>query len=330
MVLLRIMLRYQAYKRHFEDGCQNFTLDIDTLDKATIEDFFCYMANEYELSKKNPAFFKQLLIDTQSKPIERRGSNTILYQKKRLKVFWRWLLENELTINNPVKDLHPGVAVYGTPYYISTDERKQIASEDLVSDWNRHKDNVESGKEAKKKELPLSTLLTQRDIFVFQCEVGCRVGDLERLTYDNLQEGILTYIPVKTKERTAIVVKVPLLDEALKLIEKYKGKTKDGKLFPFIAPQKYNAAIKQIFRLTGITRNVTIRDSKTGNEKEVPICDIASSHLARRTFIGNLYNKVKDPAIICSMSGHVEDSKAFARYREISMDVKKETIHALE
>ena len=51
--------------------------------------------------------------------------------------------------------------------------------------------------------------------------------------------------------------------------------------------------------------------------------------MARRTFIGNLYKKVKDPNIVGSMSGHKEGSKAFARYREIDEDIKKEVVDML-
>ena len=53
---------------------------------------------------------------------------------------------------------------------------------------------------------------------------------------------------------------------------------------------------------------------------------IASSHLARRTFIGNLYHQVADPNIIGKMSGHVEGSKAFARYRDIDDEMLKDVI----
>ena len=52
--------------------------------------------------------------------------------------------------------------------------------------------------------------------------------------------------------------------------------------------------------------------------------------MARRTFIGNLYKKVKDPNIIAAMSGHNEGSKAFARYREIDDDIKRETLSLLD
>ena len=51
--------------------------------------------------------------------------------------------------------------------------------------------------------------------------------------------------------------------------------------------------------------------------------EIASSHLARRTFVGNLYKQVKDPNLVGALSGHKEGSRAFARYREIDEELKK-------
>ena len=61
----------------------------------------------------------------------------------------------------------------------------------------------------------------------------------------------------------------------------------------------------------------------------MPINEIASSHMARRTFIGNIYNKVPDPNVIGSMPGHVEGSRAFARYRTIEEDLKKSLVDIL-
>lgn len=56
----------------------------------------------------------------------------------------------------------------------------------------------------------------------------------------------------------------------------------------------------------------------------------AGSHMARRTFCGNLYKRVKDPDIVASMSGHKEGSNAFARYREIGKDIKNEALSVFE
>ena len=48
------------------------------------------------------------------------------------------------------------------------------------------------------------------------------------------------------------------------------------------------------------------------------------------SFCGNLYKRVKDPDIIASMSGHKEGSKAFARYREIDKDIKRDALKVFE
>ena len=52
--------------------------------------------------------------------------------------------------------------------------------------------------------------------------------------------------------------------------------------------------------------------------------------MARRSFVGNLYKKVKDPNLIGKLSGHKEGSKAFARYREIDEETSQETVNLLE
>ena len=95
---------------------------------------------------------------------------------------------------------------------------------------------------------------------------------------------------------------------------------------PFISAEKYNEDIKEIFKLCGIDRMVTVLDSVTGEQTQKPLYEVASSHLARRTFIGLLYNQVQDPNLIGSMSGHVEDSRAFSRYRKIERDTKKKVV----
>ena len=75
---------------------------------------------------------------------------------------------------------------------------------------------------------------------------------------------------------------------------------------------------------------MTVYDSREGKDKRMPLCDFASSHMARRTFVGNLYAQVQDPNLIASLSGHKEGSRAFARYRHIDEDLKRKTVELLE
>lgn len=151
------------------------------------------------------------------------------------------------------------------------------------------------------------------------------------MTPASIINGAIEYMPQKTKGERPQVVRVPLNARAKALVEKYAGRDDlKGKLFPFISSQKYNVAIKKFFTVCEVNRMVTVLNPTTGAEEKRPLNEIASSHLARRTFIGNLYKKVKDPNLVGSLSGHKEGSKAFARYRDIDEDMKKELVDLLD
>ena len=313
-VLVRDVARYEGFRRATED--KTFVFDVDKVTRTDIEDFLDYLRNEKSLSEEYPKIFQKLL---KSYPIgvKRgqcklvvRGDNTLVKLTKKLKAFFVWLYETDKTKNRPFDGIKIGSEKFGTPYYITIEERNAIADFDF------------SGSKS---------LEVQRDIFVFQCFVGCRVGDLIKLTEDNIINDVLVYAPHKTKDEgdQTLQARVPLHPKAVELIEKYKGSVPDGRLFPFITPQKYNEAIKAIFTKVGITRNVVVRNPKSGENEIKPINEIASSHLARRTFVGNAYFKVSDPNIIGKMSGHVEGSKAFSRYRKIEDSTLLDVINQL-
>lgn len=116
---------------------------------------------------------------------------------------------------------------------------------------------------------------------------------------------------------------------AKQLIEKYRDVDSKGRLFPFIQAHNYNVRIKLVFEKCGITRIVQVRNPKTGGYEARPINEIASSHMARRTFCGIAYKLTHDPNVIGKMSGHVEGSKAFARYRDIDDDDTQNIINQM-
>lgn len=160
--------------------------------------------------------------------------------------------------------------------------------------------------------------------------IGCRVGDLIHFTKSNLINGKISYIPHKTSHDRLDSIEVPLNETAKSILKRYEAKNPtDQRLLPFISAQKYNDSIKNIFLLCGITRIVT-GNSTTGKEEQHPLNELASSHLARRTFIGNLYKKVQDPNLIGKLSGHKEGSKAFLRYRAIDDELKQNLVNMLE
>lgn len=328
-VLVRDLARYEAFKNKVLR--EKFAWNIDKITRKDIEDFENYLRNEKTLSEKYPKQFESIfeqypveinVVHTFTK-LQNRGENTIVKLKKKFKAFMQWLYETERTSNRPFDGIKIGTEKYGVPFYLTKEERNLLAEADISALWEGLED------EDKKlcSKFPLKTLEVQRDIFVFQCLVGCRVGDLCTLTSKNITDGILEYVPSKTSDEDAPVKpRIPLNPCALKLVAKYNGVDKDGRLFPFISPQKYNDAIKAILMICGITRIVPVRNSTTGETEMKRICDVASSHMARRTFVGAAYKAVRDPNIVGKMSGHVEGSRAFNRYRQIDDDILKQTI----
>jgi Site-specific recombinase XerD len=284
---------------------------LDTLDLDTIEDIESYIINEHILLEEYPKIFEQIPANTDTKrkspkPAP-RGNNTVYTFFGKLRAFCNWCYDQGLTTNRPFARYKGKPEQYGTPYYITLEERNHIADFDLSDKPH---------------------LAIQRDIFVFQCLIGCRVSDLMRMTEESVINGAVEYIPSKTKEDRPEVVRVPLNDRAKELIKKYSEQS-GGRLFPFISSQKYNDDIKEIFSICGVTRMVTILNPTTGDEEKRAINEVASSHIARRTFVGNLYKKVKDPNLVGALSGHKEGSKAFARYRDIDEDMKKDLVNLI-
>ena len=304
-VIKRALLRYELYIRETRRGQKSFNLDIDTITSSTLWDIWDFFENEHIYFEQYPHIYDQIPEKRKPKP---RGKNTLLDNFTRMRTFFNWCYNNKKTTNKPFDEFPIEECTYGSPIYINLEERDKIFEADLSA---------------------YPQLEVQRDIFIFQSLIGCRVGDLYRMTKQSIINNAIQYIPRKTKEGNPITVSVPLNDKAQYIIDKYKG-CEGEQLLPFIYEQKYNEAIKEIFKQAGINRIVTMLDPLTNEEVKVPICDIASSHMARRTFIGNIYKKVKDPNLIGALSGHKEGSKAFKRYREIDEDIKKELVGLLD
>lgn len=311
-VLMRALQRFEMYRKIRRIKTYKLTLRGFNVDD--INDFEKFLRSEEELYEKYPKIYEKHPCDTRkvrkkAKPLP-KGDNTIINMFACLRYFFRDCIEQKLMDEQPFAKYKGNTTErYGTPYYITLEERDIIAAHDFS-------DNP--------------SLETQRDIFIFHTLIGCRVSDLYRLTHRDIINGAIEYIASKTLKDRASTIRVPLNQRGLDLIEKYKGKDPEGRLFPFISQQKYNVAIKKIFTICGITRMVTILNAATGQEEKRPINELASSHLARRTFVGNLYKKVKDPNLVGALSGHKDGSRAFARYREIDDDLKKELISILD
>ena len=295
---------------------------------SLIYDFKHFILHEYELwenrwvendkGEKELKYLPKLKYDSlydgyeyvKKRGVNKRSLNYVVVEIKYLIALWHWLLKvKKLNLEDIFQNFNLDQSVYGTPYFFTNKDRDKLFKADL----------------SKRPELAV-----QRDIFVFQSLVGCRVGDLKRLKRSNIINGeMLQYVAGKTKNKSGKIVTIPLHPTAITILKRYEDRD-DDRLLPFISDQKYNEAIKEIFKLLPkLDRVVTILDPVTRLEKQVKLSEVASSHMGRRNFCGNLYEAGFRDSDIASMSGHAEGSKAISRYRKVSDETKKKMIKSL-
>ena len=314
--------RYPVSKLTFFEVYDKFlsenTVAFSTLKKRrTIKEAFC----RFEASGNAQLNLNTMTADTlksferflkhesgQDGNLPERSINTIGGFMRYARTFIYWCINNGYTTNNPFNRYKVPVEKYGTPFYLTVAERNELYHFDL----SNH-----------------PALARQRDVFIFQCVIGCRIGDLQKFTKDNVINGAIQYVAEKTKGEEPKTIRVPLNSIATEILAKYAG-LEGNRLLPLIQPQKHNEELKRIFTMVGITRKVTVLNKLTRTEEVRPLNELASSHLARRTFCANLYKMVKDPNLVGALSGHSEGSKAFARYRDIDEADKVELVKMLE
>lgn len=119
------------------------------------------------------------------------------------------------------------------------------------------------------KEITITRLAQVRDIFCFCCLTGLAFMDVQQLKPEHLVADIHGKIWIrKARQKTKNMCNIPLLDEAQKIIDRYRDHPycqTHGVLLPVCSNQKMNSYLKELADICGIRKNL-------------------STHLARHTF----------------------------------------------
>ncbi len=111
------------------------------------------------------------------------------------------------------------------------------------------------------KKISIERLAQVRDIFVFSCYTGLNFCDVEKLSFQDIGTGIDGEKWVFTKRiKEDTDSRIPLLQPALLLIEKYKDHPKalnTGRTFPMLSNQKMNSYLKELADICGINKKLT-------------------------------------------------------------------------
>ena len=97
------------------------------------------------------------------------------------------------------------------------------------------------------------TLASYRDVFMFQCLVGCRYSDLVQLTSGNILNGAVEYIPHKTREKNPGTVRVSHNEKVSTILERLQGRQRTRTLVPHNFGSRFSTATRKLLTLAGIT-----------------------------------------------------------------------------
>jgi hypothetical protein len=149
-----------------------------------------------------------------------------------------------------------------------------------------------------------------RDLFVFGCMVGLRHSDYSNVKPQNIIDvDGQKFIYIRSK-KTQEVVYIPCNPIVLDIFSRY-SKTPNN-LPPTIAEQTFNRYIKAAARLAGLTS-----PGRLLSKPDVELCDLVSSHTARRSFATNYYLEGFPTIDLMKITGH-KTERSFLKYIKIS------------
>lgn len=163
------------------------------------------------------------------------------------------------------------------------------------------------------KDINIERLIIIRDIFIFACFTGLSYIDVKNLTPTHIVKGIDGQLWIHTfRQKTEVESKIPLLETALQIIEKYKDHQKclnEGTILPVPSNQRVNAYLKELADICGINKSL-------------------SFHCARHTFATTItLNNGVPIETVSKMLGHrkIKTTQHYAKIldRKVSEDMER-------
>lgn len=279
---------------------------IKEFSKDEILKFREFLRTEHQFTKYFPSLYNGMTKN--HIPSKERSQNTISRKLMLLQTFLSTLEEDDIISVSPFRKLGAlkksiMKQQYDEPFFLTVSEFETIA----------------------KIECP-DKLERVRDLFIVQCTFGCRRGDYENLTIDNIsvEDGIpyIHYLPQKTQnnEQVRKEIRTPIIKLAYDIIMNYKDKQPNSQLLPFYTGNHcefgYNGQIRKLLEFSNIDRKVAVFNNETNKNEYIPIYKVASSKLARKTHI-DIMNKVQINKYVAGL--HKVGSDAVDRYTNLSL-----------
>jgi integrase len=258
-------------------GYAKGTLDRFTITKNHLTAFikFKFNAGDFEFADINLEFIKDF--EFYLRTVRNCSNNTTLKYIANFKKIVIRAIDNEVILKDPFKNFK-GRKTKMVKKPLTTQELYELERHYFTTD----------------------RLNVVRDVFVFQCYTGMAYIDAYKLKKTDIKDGIDGNLWIMSeRQKTNSTTNVPLLPQALKIIEKYKDHPlclQRGTVLPVSSNQKMNEYLKEIAILCGFPFTL-------------------NTHMARRTFGSTVTLNNNVPInVVKEMLGHasVKQTEAYA------------------
>lgn len=208
--------------------------------------------------------------------------------------FLAWIHEAEKQgLINPIET---GISRYKLPKNKETGTQIYLTEKELQKMQNLHLEGNEK---------------SIRDIFLLQCQLGQRYGDMMNLDKAVINKKEISLIQEKTGKK----VTIPLNNIAKNILKEYNNR------IPYISNEYANELLKTIGEKAGINEEIIISVQKGHKieSKKVAKYTLIGTHTARRTFITSSTKKRIAPNVIMKITGHVS-FKTMENYNKMTPD----------
>ena len=271
-------------------------------DERWLMDFRNFIFDEYKYVDKHKRLYKN--IKEQNRPTVRLSMNTVTSQMKMLQTFLNELENNDEINKSPFRKLGKErkkavmKTMYDEPFFLRKEELQKVM----------------------KAKIP-PFLESTRDAFLVQCAIGCRIGDFQKFNMDKVaisEDGIpyVHYIPHKTadKQMENTEVITPLVRFAFDIIKRTNFNL--PVLKNIYGTMGYNTKIKSLLSCCKIDRKVAQYDESAKENVYLPLYEVASSKLCRKTHV-DMMNKVQIDMYAAGL--HKQGSAAVTRYTALEL-----------
>lgn len=149
-------------------------------------------------------------------------------------------------------------------------------------------------------QLPEGSYLDNaRNLFVLQCCLGVRFGDLERIVSHPKDYVDGNFIRLTTQKNSKSVM-IPLLPIARQILVERVGEVRP------VSQQKFNLYIKEVAEKAGLTDTIVKTEQRGAKKTQITVrkCDEIASHTAKRTFVSLMIARGISADVIMKITGN--------------------------